>query len=331
MIHKGEDPMGMEYILGLDVGGTKTAAVIGDTDGSVHLRHEIPTDAAQGFADTFERICVAAGSVLGSAKKQGLNVAWVSVSIGGPLDIEKGIIFSPPNLPGWDEVPLKRLLEKRLGLPCFVEHDGNAGALAEWHFGAGRGYRNVVFLTLGTGLGGGLILDGCLYRGTTDMAGEVGHIRLAKDGPMGYGKSGSWEGFCAGSGITKLATWLFPARWPEGSITLPELANSARGGDEDAIAVLHASGERLGQGLAMIIDLLNPEVIVMGPLAIRLGEFILAPARETIRREALAKSAEACKLKPSELGERLGDVAALCAAITAMRRESAIRDSHQQR
>jgi len=308
----------MEYILGFDIGGTKTAALVGDSLGRVHLRREIPTAPDRGFTDTFGRICAAAESVLRDAGKQGLTANRLSVSVGGPLDIERGIIYSPPNLPGWDAVPLKMLLEQHFALPCLVEHDGNAGALAEWYFGAGKGYSNVVFLTLGTGLGGGLILNGRLHRGATDMAGEVGHIRMAPDGPVGYGKNGSWEAFCAGSGIVRLATWLFPARWPENSILLPELAGLARDGDQDAIAVLNESGERLGQGLAMIIDFLNPEVIVLGALATRLGDLILAPAREAIRREALPKSAEACKLKPSELGPQLGDVAALCAAIAAM-------------
>lgn len=314
--------MTTKFILGLDIGGTKTAVIIGDTEGRVYLRQEIPTNPAQGFEATFERICAITTSILGEAHDKKMQVEWMSVSIGGPLDIEKGIILSPPNLPGWDEIPLKKLLETRFGLPCYIEHDGNAGALAEWYFGAAKGYKNAVFLTLGTGLGGGLILNGRLYRGATDMAGEVGHIRIEHDGPIGYGKSGSWEGFCAGSGIVKLATWLYPMRWPEGSTTLPELANLARNGDKDAFAVFQASGKRLGQGLAILIDILNPEVIVMGALSLRLGELILRPAREVIQREALSKSAEACTLKSSELGDQLGDVAALCAAIAATREKS---------
>lgn len=302
-------------ILGLDVGGTKTAVVLGDRHGRIHDRAEFATRTERGFESTFRELCTRITAVRARADASGRPAAMVSVSIGGPLAIEAGIIKSPPNLPGWDEIPLKSKLEEETRLPVYIEHDGNAGALAEWYFGAARGARNVIFLTAGTGFGGGLILNGELYRGTCDLAGEVGHLRIADDGPVAFGKAGSWEGLCGGAGIARLAAMRVPSRWREGGVTTRDLAELARAGDRDALDVFEEVGRHLGRGLALLIDILNPEVIVIASLAVRLGEMVLGPARRVIKREALPDAAAACRIVPAELGERLGDVAALCAAI----------------
>lgn len=307
----------VESIIGLDIGGTKTAVVLGDYGGRIHYRVQFATDPARGFDATFADLCRQIEAARAAAIDQRWELAALSVSIGGPLDIERGIIYSPPNLPGWDAIPLKALLEERFGLPTYVEHDGNAGALAEWYFGAARGARNVIFLTMGTGLGGGLILNGQLYRGSSDLAGEVGHMRIAETGPVAYGKAGSWEAFCSGAGIVRLAALRYPQRWSADQVTVRELAELANIGDADALDVLAEAGRYLGRGLAILIDILNPEVIVIGSLAVRLGDLVLRPAHEEVRREALPGAVAACRIVPAALGERIGDVAALCAAIAA--------------
>jgi len=313
----GADRALASYIIGLDIGGTKTAVVLGDYGGRIHDRAQFATDPARGFDATFADLCRQIEATRAVATDQRRELAALSVSIGGPLDIERGIIYSPPNLPGWDAIPLKALLEERFGLPTYVEHDGNAGALAEWYFGAARGARNVIFLTMGTGLGGGLILNGQLYRGSSDLAGEVGHMRIAETGPVAYGKAGSWEAFCSGAGIARLAALRCPQRWSADQVTVRELAALANAGDADALAVLAEAGRYLGRGLAILIDILNPEVIVIGSLAVRLGDLVLRPAYEEVRREALPGAVAACRIVPAALGERIGDVAALCAAIAA--------------
>jgi glucokinase len=304
-------------LIGLDIGGTTTAVVWGDSSGGVHDRLEFLTCPERGFQATFEQLYDCIKTVLARIEQAGREPAALSVSIGGPLDIARGIVHSPPNLPGWDDIPLEALLEEHFGLPVHIEHDGNAGALAEWYFGAARGCRNVVFLTMGTGFGGGLILNGQLYRGTSDLAGEVGHVRLAETGPVAYGKAGSWEGFCAGAGIARLATYRFPQRWAEASVTAQQLGGLAAAGDADARAVLTEAGRYLGRGLAMLLDIINPEIIVIGSLAVHLGDLVLEPAHAEMRREALPGAVGACRVVPAALGERLGDVAALCAAIAA--------------
>ncbi len=305
------------FILGLDIGGTKTAVVCGDRAGRIFDRSAFATRPERGFAASFDELCHHADAVRRRATAAGRDCAVVSVSIGGPLEIEPGIIRAPPNLPGWDDIPLKSLLEQRTGLPVFVEHDGNAGALAEWYFGAARGVRNLIFLTMGTGFGGGLILNADLYRGTCDLAGEVGHVQLADDGPHAFGKAGSWEGLCGGAGIAVLAGQRFPHRWPGARVTVLGLAALARAGDGDALAVFAEVSRHLGRGLAILVDVLNPQMIVIGSLAVRLGELILGPARQELTRGALPAAVASCRVVPAALGERLGDVAALCAAIRA--------------
>jgi len=307
------------YILGFDIGGTKTAVVLGDDTGRVYDRTGFATAPQRGLDATLDEICTQAERLRHRAARQGRGAEVASVSIGGPLDIQRGIILGPPNLPGWDRVPLKQVIEERLRMSCFVEHDGNAGALAEWYFGAARGARNVVFLTMGTGFGAGLILDGRLYRGSCDMAGEVGHVRLAEHGPAAYGKVGSWEAFCSGTGIARLAAMRYPCRWNEGRASVQDLAELARSGDADARALFAEVGRYLGRGLALLVDVLNPQVIVIGSLAVRLGELVLGPALEEMRREALERAAAAVRVVPAALGESIGDVAALCAAIAAMK------------
>lgn len=303
--------MPSKHILGLDIGGTKSAVVCGTAEGEILSRTEFPTEAGGPFQDYFQRLCEAISATLRSMEDE---PKAISVSIGGPLDVLQGIIMSPPNLPGWDDIPLKQLLKDRFNLPVYVEHDGNAGALAEYYFGAGKGKRSVVFLTLGTGLGAGLILDGRLYRGTSYVAGEIGHIRIADDGPESYGKKGSLEGYCSGNGIEKLASILFPKRWPD-PVSTRELGALAKKGDADAVEVFSTSGRYLGRGLAIIADLINPEMIILGALGVRMGPLLMKAAMEVFKKESLSEASNVCEIVPARLGEKIGDIAALCAAI----------------
>ena len=302
----------MSTIIGLDVGGTKTAILLGEITGAalnIVARREIATQASDAFEVTFERICAEIDAIV----MAGHTFDAISVSIGGPLKIEEGIILRTNHLPNWENVRLKDILSARYGVPCHVEHDGNAGALAEFYFGAGRGAQNVIFFTAGTGLGAGLIFNGCIYRGSTDAAGEVGHIRMANDGPVEYQKAGSWEAYCSGAGLIKLAKLRQPGRWPD-DLSTRHLVTAAREGNPDAVALIHESGEMLGRGLAMVIDMLNPEVIVLGSLAVALGDLWLGPARAMVRQEAIGILADACRIVPSELGAQIGDYAAFMAA-----------------
>lgn len=311
--------MATHTIIGLDVGGTKTACVEGTAQGSILARTEWPTQAWRPFLEVFPRLEQQVGGMIATANKAGRVPVSISVSIGGPLRIGEGYLINPPHLPGWHDVALKQHLNEAFPkLPVFVEHDGNAGALAEFHFGVGKGLadlRHLIFLTFGTGIGAGFIVNGQVLRGASDTAGEVGHWRLAEDGPPGFGKRGSWESFASGAGLIELAAEMFPARWSRES-PIASLVTAMLEGNSDALRVAEVAGKWMGRGLALLIDALNPQMIVFGSLGVVLGERILGPARRVIAEEALPQAAAACALVPAALGRQIGDVAALMAAVT---------------
>jgi glucokinase len=324
---------GVKALVGVDIGGTKTAVVLGGLEGRepcIMDRQAFPTEHGRGHGPVVDRICSTARAMLASRSIPSRDLLGIGISCGGPLDSRKGLLLSPPNLPGWDRVPIVDLVSQALGAPTRLQNDANACAVAEWRFGAGRGCRSMVFLTFGTGMGAGLILDGRLYEGPSDLAGEVGHIRLAEDGPEGYGKRGSFEGFCSGGGIARLAraeamrrleaggpAAFCPSRDCLDGITAQAVADAAAHGDASARRVLAESGRWLGRGLAVLVDVLNPERIVIGSIYARCREFLEPPMRSELAREALGPSAAACEVVPAGLGEAIGDYASLAVAMSA--------------
>ena len=310
-------------LLGLDIGGTKCAAVTANWDGErlqILKKEKCPTDHSVSPETMLERLFALADGIL-----DGKSDA-VGISCGGPLDSAHGVILGPPNLPGWDDVPVTALAARHFGAPARLQNDANACAVAEWKFGAGRGTRNMIFLTFGTGLGAGLILDGRLYSGTNDNAGECGHLRLERFGPVGYGKQGSFEGFCSGGGLAQLGCAMArecvqrgvcPAYYQNGEagVTAKSIADAARAGDETALEVYRVCGEYLGRGLAVLIDLLNPQRIVLGSIFARSGDLLRESMERSLRGEALAASAACCQIVAAELGESIGDYAALATAL----------------
>jgi glucokinase len=308
----------MFSLLGFDIGGSKTAIVEGTVTAEILQRVEVPTEAERPFEDTFPHLASVADEVIANASRAGRLVRAVSISVGGPLRIKEGVLLNPPHLPGWHNTRLKqRFTERFPGLPICVEHDGNAGALAEFWFGVGarrKDLKHLVFLTFGTGLGAGLIVNGQIVHGASDTAGEIGHWRLSNDGPESYGKAGSWEGFASGAGLVKLASMRFPSRWPAPP-PIRQLIDAILAEDEEALAVLDESATWMGRGLALIVDAFNPQVIVLGSLAVLLGERVLAPARMVVAQEALPQAVACCEICSSVLGMQIGDVAALVAAL----------------
>lgn len=312
-------------LLGFDIGGTKCAAVTALWDGdkiTLLKKEKCPTDLSVAPEEMLARLFGMADGIL-----EGKPDA-IGISCGGPLDDRTGIILGPPNLPGWDYVEIVALTEAHYGVKAHLQNDANACAVAEWKFGAGRGTKNMIFLTFGTGLGAGLILDGRLYSGTNGNAGEVGHVRLAPDGPMGYGKRGSFEGFCSGGGIAQLGYTMalaaiadgkspsyFKAGMTERDVTAKTVGDAADMGDETALAVYRTSGEYLGRGLSILIDILNPECIVIGSIFARSRHLLWEATKNEIEREALAPAAVCTRVVPAALGESIGDYAAIATAL----------------
>jgi glucokinase len=302
--------IGKKFILGLDIGGTKCVVVLGDEKMSIIDRIQFPTRARRGWKAVLKQLSETIDEITLRNRLKPHSILKAGVSCGGPLDSVKGLILSPPNLPGWKKVPIVRFLKKKLKCPVRLENDANACAVAEWKFGAGRGCRDLVFLTFGTGLGAGLILNGRLYRGSSDMAGEAGHIRLAAEGPIGYGKRGSFEGFCSGGGIARMAQSLKGR-----TMTAKEVCESASRGDKTARLVLQTSGNYLGAGLSILLDLLNPERIILGGIYSRNRKLFNPALFKVIRREALIQTRSVCQIVPSGLGEKIGDISSLCVAM----------------
>ena len=295
--------------IGIDIGGTKTAVSAGDSAGKIIKKKAFPTDRKPETA--LDNIFSETQMLITEFGRA--SVAAIGVSCGGPLDSERGIIQSPPNLPGWDDVPITRILEEKFSLPAFLENDANACALAEWYYGAGQGCRNMIFLTFGTGFGAGMILDGKLYRGSSGLAGEVGHIRMTDDGPPGYGKRGSLEGWCSGGGISGAYLDLYGERISGG-----EVCRRAEQGDEKALKVIERSAFMLGRFLAILIDIINPDRIVIGSIFARSEALFRNSAEKIIREECLPLCAGACTVLPAALSESLGDVAAVCVAVNGI-------------
>ena len=316
----------MKQYIGVDIGGTKCAVTLGIEDAEGFRIADKSGFATSDVHSTIDGLKGAIASVMARSGLKPSDVSGIGISCGGPLDSRTGVVMSPPNLPGWDNIPIVKLLSEEFGIPAAIQNDANACALAEWRFGAGKGSRNMAFLTFGTGLGAGLVLDGKLYTGTNDNAGELGHLRLSPFGPVGYGKAGSFEGFCSGSGIRQLAQSAVKERlqmggkvaWcPDGdleAITAKTVALAASEGDEVALGVMRTSAEYLGIGLSILIDIINPEVIVIGSIYARNEAFFKPLMQAVIDREALPLAARVCRVVPAALGEAIGDYAALAVA-----------------
>jgi len=320
----------MRLLAGIDIGGTKCAVCLARPAGETPElleRRRFPTPSTPGEA--LERLAAGLADLL--QRVPGGRLAAVGVSCGGPLDSARGLVLSPPNLPAWDGIDVLAPFRDRWQVPAALQNDANACALAEWHWGAGRGCRSLVFLTFGTGMGAGLILDGRPYAGASDMAGEVGHVRLADDGPEGYGKRGSFEGFCSGGGIARLAQARALEAIQQGhppafcsdpaglaDITAEAVGLAAREGDPLALEIFAVVGRALGRGLAVLVDVLNPERVVLGGIYGRQQVLLEPVALSILRAEAHPRALQACRVVPAGLGVRVGEYAGLAVALTAL-------------
>lgn len=319
----------MKHLLGIDIGGTKTALIYAqETAGGDVTIVERTAFATVKVDETIAKIIDGLHGLIDRHGLKNEEIHGIGISCGGPLDSVKGIVMSPPNLPDWDNIPIVEIIGKEFGAPCGIQNDANACALAEWKYGAGAGTQNMAFLTFGTGLGAGLILNGQLYSGTNDNAGEVGHIRLSPFGPVGYGKQGSFEGFASGGGIAQLAKARLAEEFQRGrkvawadsgnlhEVTAKLVAEQARRGDPIAQEIIETSATYLGRGLSILIDILNPERIVIGSIYARNVDLFYPIMERVLRREALDVALDVCEICPAKLGEAIGDYASISIAST---------------
>jgi glucokinase len=330
MITVGNDYSHASYVLGVDVGGTKLATVLATRAGQVLHKVRMPTEAEKGPELGVARLISMIHQNLTDTGIEKKDVIGIGVACGSPMDAERGIILGPPNLQSWNPVPIKATLEAKFGIYTRLENDANAGALAEWLFGAGKGKRHVVYMTMGTGIGGGLILDGRLYRGTNGNAGEVGHMRVIRQGgPLcGCGKRGCLEAFCSGPSIarrTKKAlsesprSAILDLATSIESVTAEHLFAAARQGDALALRLVDETAHYMGVGLANIIQALNPEVIVLGTIATEQGDFFLDRVRHVVRAETWPQMSDVVEILPSPLGNKVGDYGAISVILQDIR------------
>jgi glucokinase len=282
--------------------------VVGTPAGQIVARQQWASHAKRGPEAMIGEFLTHARALI----QQHAGIGRIGVSIGGPLDSVKGIVLSPPNLPGWDNIPLKARLEAELKLPAGVLHDAAACALAEYRWGAGQNSERLAYFTCGTGMGIGMVFDGKPYLGAAGRSPEIGHARRWERGPRGFDKDGSVEGICSGEGLSRLAKWFHPERWPEGCPGA-ELARLARDGDAQAMEIIRASARATGQTCAWAADMLFLDCIILGSLAVHLGDLWLPTVRETFAAEVLDHVRQTCRVVPSALAN-LQDRSAIAAA-----------------
>lgn len=317
--------MAQALLAGLDIGGTKIGICLGTQTGAVTATDRFPGDADGAPEPTLQEALTRLRRLAAGAPLAGLGVCCP-----GPFRQPEGRFLDPPNMPGWHGFALRPWLEENARLPVAMRNDANALASAEWRWGAGRGASSLVFLTMSTGMGAGIVLDGRLYEGRRGFAGEIGHWRLADEGPVGFGKRGSVEGFLSGPGILQVARaearialqrgedTVLPSRGLD-AITTELVCEAAAAGDSVARRVTERCGRRLGQLLALLTDLLEPEVFVLGTIGSAHPDLFLPAAREVVATEALPHCVEALRIEPSGLAD-CGNQAALAVALSAVER-----------
>jgi glucokinase len=313
-------PTDGSYVVGIDLGGTKILSVCLDASFNVVDRDYRETQAEEGPEAVIARMAASARAVT-----EGRTVRAIGVSAPGPLDLARGVVTKAPNLSGWLEIPLQRRVSELCGLPTWIENDANAGAFAEYRLGAGRGSRHMVLVAIGTGVGGGLILDGRLYHGASGGAGEVGHMVVDPDGAVcGCGRSGCLEAVASGRVLDDAAQRIAAAE-PDGILALiarregdqPDariLDLAANQGDAAAIEALTRAGRFLGAGLTNLVNLLNPDVIAIGG-SVRKSEIYVRTAVETMQRDAFRQHSSDVRIVEAELGDEAPAVGAALLAI----------------
>lgn len=312
-------------VAGIDIGGTKCATIVADViEESIKIISRVEIKTIGTHDEIISQLKSNLIKQLSDVPKSLGTLNRIGISCGGPLDSKKGIIQSPPNLPGWDQIPICQIFEEVFKVPVKLLNDADASAVAEWKYGAGKGFENVVFITFGTGLGAGLILNNKLYSGARGMAGEIGHIRLTDDGPIGYGKKGSFEGYCSGGGIyqqiksfikQKKSLGITKDWFNEEEVSAKRLSELARQGDELALELFKQVGSNFGKGLSIILDILNPDIIIVGGIYMRSHQLFDDAMYNILKIETLPQNLEHVAIKPSLLGEEIGDYAAICAGL----------------
>lgn len=306
--------------IGIDVGGTNVKIALVDEKGKIKYSNSVPTRAEMGYEYTVNNIKQAIYDLLKETKLEPKNIEGIGFGFPGQVDYKSGIVRLAPNIPGWVDVPIAKLIEDEFHIPTRVDNDVRCAALGELNFGAGKGCENLICITVGTGIGSGLIVNGKLVRGASNAAGEIGHIKLQmNDGPIcGCGDTGCLEAFASGPSIVAMAedyirggkSTKFREMANSNPITPYIVCETAKAGDPVAKRIFTIIGEYIGIGMASVVNLLNPEKIIVGGGVADAGEILMTPLKETLKKRAMKIAGEAVEVVPAQLGNTAGVIGA---------------------
>ena len=306
--------------IGIDVGGTNVKIALVDSDGKIGYSNTIPTRAEMGYEYTINNMKQAIRDLLTETKLSAKDIERIGFGLPGQVDFKSGIVRLITNIPGWVEIPLAKMIEDEFHIPTRIDNDVRCAALGELNFGAGKGCENLICITVGTGIGSGLIINGKLVRGASNAAGEIGHIKLQMhDGPIcGCGDTGCLEAFASGPSIVAMAEEYImggkSTKYREmangNDITPFIVAEAAKAGDPVARRIFTRMGEYIGIGMASVVNLLNPEKIIVGGGVADAGDILMTPLKETLKKRAMKIAGETVEVVPAQLGNTAGVIGA---------------------
>lgn len=309
-----------KYRIGVDIGGTNVKIALVDFDGKIVYSNTVPTRAEMGYEAGVNNIKQAIKELMSETGESAQTIEAIGFGLPGQIDYKEGIVKNLPNIPGWVNIPLAKIIEDEFSIPTRLDNDVRCAALGELNFGAGKGCENLICITVGTGIGSGIVLNGKLVRGASNAAGEIGHIKMdMTGGPLcGCGDYGCFEAYASGPAIVTMAKEYISggksAKYKEmatdGIITPYIVAQAALQGDAVSIQIFKQMGKIIGTGLASVINLLNPEKIIIGGGVADAGAILLDPIKATILDRAMPIQANAVQIVPAQLANTAGVIGA---------------------
>ena len=323
-----------QLILGVDLGGSKISAIAADAKANIKARDDRDTCAEQGPEEVIARVIQSIKQVMASPRVTSpADIVGIGIGAAGVCEAASGVITAAPNLPGWVNVPLRDIIQREFGFPIYLDNDTNVAALGEHCFGAGVGIDNLIYVGLGTGIGGGIIVNGQLYHGISGAAGEIGHMIIDVQGPRcNCGNIGCWEAFASGTALTAAAvreieagaqtTILSFADGDLNKVSAETVFLAAEQGDRLASDLIRLTGYYLGVGLVNLVHIFNPELILIGGGVSQMGKLLLVPAAEVVKERAFELPARAVRIELARLGTDAGVLGAVALVLEKMSRPS---------
>lgn len=302
--------------IGIDVGGTNVKFALISPKGEILYSNSTPTRSEMGYEYTVNNIKQAISTLMSETNSSSKNIDGIGFGFPGQIDYKNGVVINLPNISGWNNVHIAEIIKKEFGIETRIDNDVRCAALGELNYGAGKGCENLICITVGTGIGSGIILNGKIVRGATNTAGEIGHIKLFPNGEKlcGCGDYGCLEAYVSGPSIVEMAedyikggkSTKFREMAENGEITPYIVAKSAEAGDMVAKKIFDFMGEYLGTGLASIVNLLNPEKIIIGGGVAAAGDLLMTPLKETLLKRSMPIPAQVVEIVPAQLGNNAG-------------------------